>query len=109
MCKACNTASSKSKQTAFTKHFGYAQATAAWRKKNHGTEYRPPEGLPCAICEKPMSYRRGADLMCFDHDSKTDTFRGWICQQCNTGLGKLGDDLDLVIQRLERYRQQTSR
>jgi hypothetical protein len=51
-----------------------------------------------------MTYTRGADLMCFDHDSTTDTFRGWICQQCNTGIGKLGDNLDLIIHRLTQYK-----
>ena len=30
---------------------------------------------------------------CLDHDHKTDKFRGWICDKCNTGIGKLGDDL----------------
>lgn len=28
-----------------------------------------------------------------DHDHNTLKFRGWICDCCNTGLGKLGDDL----------------
>ena len=30
---------------------------------------------------------------CLDHDHKTDKFRGWLCDKCNTGIGKLGDDL----------------
>ena len=103
-CKTCNKKSSKSKCNAFSKHFGFAQATAIWRKNTHGTEYRPPEGTACTICSRPMTYTRGADLMCFDHDPTTDTFRGWICQQCNTGIGKLGDDLDLIIHRLQQYK-----
>jgi hypothetical protein len=31
--------------------------------------------------------------MCFDHDPETHKFRGWICQNCNTAIGKLGDNL----------------
>ncbi|QPD06439.1 endonuclease VII [Synechococcus phage S-SRP01] len=31
--------------------------------------------------------------MCFDHDPSTHEFRGWICQNCNTAIGKLGDNL----------------
>jgi hypothetical protein len=31
--------------------------------------------------------------MCFDHDPQTHRFRGWICQNCNTAIGKLGDNL----------------
>ena len=27
-----------------------------------------------------------------DHCHTTNTFRGWICEPCNTGIGKLGDD-----------------
>ncbi len=40
-----------------------------------------------------MSHRRSARLMCFDHDPVTHKFRGWICQNCNTAIGKLGDNL----------------
>jgi hypothetical protein len=29
-----------------------------------------------------------------DHDHKTGKFRGWICHNCNQGIGKLGDDLE---------------
>ncbi len=28
-----------------------------------------------------------------DHDHNTLKFRGWICEPCNHGLGKLGDDI----------------
>jgi hypothetical protein len=34
---------------------------------------------------------------CLDHDHSDDSFRGWLCEPCNTGLGKLGDNLDGVI------------
>ena len=29
-----------------------------------------------------------------DHCHDTETFRGWICQRCNHGLGAFGDSLD---------------
>ena len=47
----------------------------------------PPEGTFCAIegCEN-------TDLHC-DHNHKSKTYRGYICTQHNTGLGKLGDDM----------------
>ena len=32
-----------------------------------------------------------------DHIHGTTEFRGWICRQCNQGIGKLGDDLDGVL------------
>lgn len=28
-----------------------------------------------------------------DHDHNTLAFRGWICEPCNHGIGKLGDDM----------------
>ena len=31
-----------------------------------------------------------------DHDHNTLRFRGWICEDCNHGLGKLGDTLEGV-------------
>ena len=41
-----------------------------------------------------------------DHCHDTLRFRGWLCEQCNHGIGKLGDNLDGVlnaIRYLERF------
>lgn len=41
-----------------------------------------------------------------DHDHETLAFRGWICDPCNTGIGKLGDNIQGVqnaLNYLERY------
>ena len=43
--------------------------------------------------------RRGSQA---DHRHGTSYFRGWICKQCNTGLGGLGDGI-LSAFRLVRY------
>lgn len=48
----------------------------------------------CAICEKKPNYHR----LCIDHDhqlsnNKTSVIRGLLCQDCNMGIGKLGDAL----------------
>ena len=32
-----------------------------------------------------------------DHCHKTEKFRGWLCKNCNMAIGKLGDDLDGVM------------
>lgn len=42
--------------------------------------------------------------MALDHCHGTHVFRGWICNLCNIGLGALGDDLNVIIERLIRYR-----
>jgi hypothetical protein len=38
---------------------------------------------------------------CLDHDHEDNSFRGWLCDQCNTGIGKLGDNVDSIINALE--------
>lgn len=86
-CKLCNTASQYSKREAFRKLYG-----KAWRASLLKT-VRPIEGFPCSICNTPMTYGRGNATMCFDHDPITHTFRGWLCQSCNVGLGNLGDSI----------------
>jgi len=50
-----------------------------------------PVGAPCECCGKPMSAPN------FDHCHKTNTFRGWLCMECNTSIGKLGDTLEGVM------------
>jgi hypothetical protein len=50
------------------------------RRKENGP--RPRECMNCESVEP---------LAC-DHDHQTGKFRGWLCKNCNTGLGLLGDD-----------------
>jgi len=44
----------------------------------------------CECCGGPPG-RRALSL---DHDHGTGCFRGWLCGNCNTGIGKLGDTID---------------
>lgn len=58
----------------------------------------------CACCGKKTQ------LVC-DHDHNTDEFRGWLCEACNTGIGKLGDDLNgvrMALAYLKRVEKQNS-
>ena len=65
---------------------------------------KPPEfGTPCDCCGKPV--HRNWQL---DHCHDTGEFRGWLCKQCNTGLGNLGDtlkSLKLAVEYLERSKE----
>ena len=67
-------------------------------------DVKPPEfGQPCECCGKPV-YRNWQ----LDHCHDTGDFRGWLCKQCNTGLGNLGDTLQslkLAVEYLERAEQ----
>ena len=59
------------------------------RNKLHKKAPDKPPFCECCCCV-PIKW-------CLDHDHSDDSFRGWICDRCNTGLGKLGDNLDGVI------------
>lgn len=54
----------------------------------------------CDLCN---NYIVGAKQL--DHCHATGKYRGTLCKECNTGLGKLGDDLDLIIERVTAYRE----
>jgi hypothetical protein len=58
-----------------------------------------PPATACDICRS-----EGTTLL--DHCHVTGKFRGWLCRECNVGLGKLGDDIAGVrraIAYLERW------
>lgn len=77
----------------------------------------PPEPDVCDCCGKkpnkgedmdPSRRKRGLSL---DHDPITNIFRGWLCDSCNTGIGKLGDNvegLERAIQYLSRCKENES-
>jgi len=81
----------------------------------------PPPSTPCALCHR-------IDKLTLDHCHATaqrallasgaervalmdQSFRGWCCAKCQTGLGHLGDSEEGVLQALrylQRWRQFTS-
>ena len=59
----------------------------------------------CPICEKRTIVGVTANLV-RDHNHKTGKARAWICDSCNTGLGRFKDDIKLIkkmIKYLEKY------
>lgn len=56
------------------------------------------QNYKCAICgtEDP-----GATNWHADHDHKTGQKRGILCHKCNTGLGLLKDDIDILCSAIE--------
>ena len=52
-------------------------------KKEHPM---PPAGTPCACCGR-------IDKLFCDHSHASGEYRGWICKNCNSGLGLLGDSV----------------
>ena len=51
----------------------------------------PPKPTVCECCGKDKK-------LVTDHNHITLKFRGWLCHSCNTGIGKLGDNLEGLMQ-----------
>lgn len=47
----------------------------------------------CNLCQRPPSFNK---RFAVDHDHKTGKFRGWLCSNCNTGLGLFKEDPNLL-------------
>jgi len=54
----------------------------------------------CPICEKTTIAGFTSKLV-IDHDHKNGTARAWICDSCNTGLGRFKDDVRLLEKAIE--------
>jgi len=65
-----------------------------------------PKGIfTCPVCNKRTIVGVTANLV-RDHDHTTGKARAWICDSCNTGLGRFKDDikfLERVIEYLKKY------
>ena len=53
----------------------------------------PPRPDCCECCGRKASDTAIGTLV-LDHDHQTGKFRGWICDRCNLGIGKLGDNIE---------------
>ena len=63
----------------------------------------PPKPLVCECCGKvPLKW-------CLDHNHSDDSFRGWICERCNTGIGKLGDNLQGIVNAMNYFLSRENR
>ena len=60
----------------------------------------PPE--VCECCGENPKDRPGGKLIT-DHDHETGEFRGYICDKCNHGIGKLGDNLEGVMKAVKYF------
>lgn len=65
----------------------------------------PTRKMP-AKCECCGGATNGNGRLHVDHNHVTGKFRGWLCSNCNTGIGKLGDNIDGIkaaLRYLENY------
>lgn len=55
------------------------------------------KNIRCAICKTKCPEKgRGAGRWCVDHDHRQKTFRGILCLTCNSAIGFLRDDANLL-------------
>jgi Recombination endonuclease VII len=60
------------------------------------------DGL-CDICGEPPS--GPMTRLAIDHDHKTGRFRGWLCGNCNRGLGYMQDDVGRLLASVKYLRR----
>jgi len=50
----------------------------------------------CAICKKHQTHFEKA--LAVDHDHETEKVRGLLCRACNTAIGLLQDNPDVILE-----------
>lgn len=71
-------------------------------QKNYWKKFKPiNEKFECPICEK-TTIAQVTSKVVLNHDHETGEPSGWICDSCNTGLGRFKDD-PKILQRAIKY------
>lgn len=77
----------------------------ASRRRTGGDPATTTRSMP-ASCEAcggaPTRFRGGSERLAWDHDHATGRFRGWLCSNCNTALGLLGES-QVRLKALSKY------
>jgi hypothetical protein len=84
----------------------------AWRDRNQESERLRAEkknwktnNLPVPTRPRPAACEccggNGKRALSLDHCHSTGQFRGWLCDNCNLGIGKLGDSVEALQRALE--------
>jgi len=64
-------------------------------RKKYGQDISLDKPVNCELCN-------GTTRIAYDHCHKTGKFRGWLCMKCNTALGLVNDDIEL-LQKMIKY------
>ena len=78
--------------------------TKAERRRITATKPKPYELFTCPICGKVSIPFITANLV-IDHNHKTGKARGWLCDSCNTGLGRFKDDITTMEKAIAYLKQ----
>jgi len=104
VCPACEDLErSEEQQRKNAKRESYLRAVA--QKVGESIDYLreklEAQGGLCFICRKPPPDKRHLAL---DHDHETDQIRGYLCWNCNLGLGHFKDNEELLQRAIEYLR-----
>ena len=85
------------KRTCKSCRSGHRAILSKLRKENA----YPDKDYKCPICKKNIEElgkygQIRLQTWVLDHCHDTNTFRGWVCHKCNTGLGGFSDDLTIT-------------
>lgn len=58
------------------------------------------EPFECPVCKK-RTIAGVTSKMVLEHDHLNGKVGGWICDSCNTGLGRFKDDIELLKSAIE--------
>lgn len=58
------------------------------------------ESFECPVCKK-RTIAGVTSKVVLEHDHRTGKVGGWICDSCNTGLGRFKDDIELLKSAIE--------
>ena len=65
----------------------------------------PPKDRVCDCCGKEVQENETLNM---DHCAETKLYRGYLCTNCNTGIGKLGDNAEGLEKALAYVKRTTN-
>ena len=68
----------------------------------HNKMFEEQNGV-CYLCKKPGDGRW--EKLCVDHDHTTGKVRKLLCRSCNTALGQVGDNVDLLMNMVQYLKE----
>jgi len=70
-------------------------------------ETAPAMSSTCDCCGEEIGIDKSYKQikLCLDHDPIKNTFRGWLCHKCNTGIGLLGDNVEGLLRALDYLKE----
>lgn len=93
-CRSCNNARAK-KSPNYKASIRKAQLFKFYgiTPEDYDSMFAKQQGV-CAICGEADDEKR--KYLCVDHNHTTGVVRGLLCHNCNIGLGKFKDDINLL-------------